>query len=266
MKERRSYLWVLLIVLSLVVFACGSADKTTSEATSKPDMPTGGGGGGGAAGEVTSYHIHSVKYEGGNSGPVNDEFTADVVLEPLSIHYVFGDGQKTTMEVIIVGGSMWTQVLGMAWVETQLTDIEEQLAQVTEPSASPLNMQEATPLEDNLTWLLGQPHLNIAKGSMTLSGDETINGIHCKKYVVNSVYSYTATMPAPLNATSTITFRDQGEIWVADKSGWPTFVVRSRLTEVTTTEVSGNSNSEILFMEQDVTDINSSDIKIEPPK
>jgi hypothetical protein len=71
----------------------------------------------------------------------------------------------------------------------------------------------------------------------------------------------------PLTAKATITESTQGEIWVADQGGWSPFVVRAQLLQTTTTQVEGGpSGTETVYIEEDVTGINSSGIVIEPPE
>ena len=213
---------------------------------------------------ATSYRIRTIEHEGDSGGPVKSEWLQDVIVQPLAMHYVMTQNGREAMEMIVVGQSLWTKMMGGSWRETQLTDLGTSLAGIDQSGA--VNVQEDVPLEDDLGWLMGQRRLYIAEGSMTPAGEEEVNGVPCKKYTVDSTYSYTTTLPAPLNATGKVTLLDTGEIWVADKSGWTPFVVRAQLTEVSTTEAGSASNTTTIFIEQDVTDVNSPDITIQPPQ
>lgn len=216
-------------------------------------------------GAVRSYRIHSVELEGASDGPVRSEWAQDVILQPLAIHYEFTQkGQG--MEIIIVGDSLWTRMTGGEWRETKQADMGQALAGVDQFAGGGVEVEEGVPLENDLSLLTGQRQLHIAEGSMTPAGEETVNGVACKKYTVDSTYFYTTTLPAPLNATAKVTLQDSGEIWVANQSGWTPFVVRAQLTEVSTTETPGGSNSVTIYIEQDVADINSPDITIQPPQ
>jgi len=52
---------------------------------------------------------------------------------------------------------------------------------------------------------------------------------------------------------------------VADQDGWSHFVVRERVTQISTTEASGNTSVATVYIEQEVTDINQP-ITIEAPQ
>ena len=68
-------------------------------------------------------------------------------------------------------------------------------------------------------------------------------------------------------SSATLTEGTKGVIWVADEGGLSPFVVRAQVLQTTTTQVeAGGSSTETLHIEENVTDVNSSDIVIEPPQ
>lgn len=209
---------------------------------------------------VTSYRMHGIEREGDRNGPIHEEWTQELILQPPAIHYVMAEDGQETVEVILVGDSLWTKIMGSDWVELKQTDFSQALEGLAQsPEMQP---QGDRPLEDTLVWLTGQRQLYIAKGSMTPAGQEEANGIPCKKYTVDSNYSYSATLPV----AHKVTLHYTGEIWVANKSGWPTFLVSARLLEESTTDMQGQSMPETVFLEQDVTAVNPPDILIKPPQ
>jgi hypothetical protein len=245
--------------------------KAGEEATPSPppEEPTAQAGSSSAAAPgatMKSYRIHTTWQEGSAEGTLKSQWDTEYVAEPLAYHHkAEGDAQ---MEVIAIGQTLWTRFADMPWRETQLA--EEDLAGLAESMSqaqSPVKVEEQTPLEDDIQWLMGQPSLKIAEGSLTPAGQETVNGVACTRYAVDSTYSYNVEYQAPLKGNATVTDLIQGDIWVADQGGWPPFVVRSQVLQTSTTQVEGGASStDIEYIEGNVTDINSSDIVIEPPQ
>ncbi len=212
---------------------------------------------------LASYRVHMIEHEGDSQGAVKDEWKAEVVLSPLAVHYVASSEGQQTMEIIVVGDSVWTKIADMPWRQTKQADMSEWLTKTESTNA--VDVQEDVPLEDSIVWLMGQSGLHIAKGSLTPAGEEDVNGVKCIKYTVDSTYSYTATFTVPIKASGHVTYQDQGEIWIADQAPSPSFVVRAQLTEVATTQVGTNSKTETTYIEEEVTDINTP-ITIQPPE
>ena len=46
---------------------------------------------------------------------------------------------------------------------------------------------------------MGQSELKIAEGSLTSTGQETVNGVACKRYAVDSTYIYSVKYQVPLD-------------------------------------------------------------------
>jgi hypothetical protein len=288
---------VVLLILSLTVFACGgpgggdgqgeaapssavestqptsttsSADGGQTTTSQSPDEQTtaqaGSATGTTSLADLSSYRIHTTWREGSETGAVKDEWTTEYVADPLAVHHKTGGDMD--MEMIFVGTTLWTRFMDQPWNQTDLPEGETaDLESMFSQEQSPVSVEEQTPAENDIQWLMGQPAITIAEGSLTPAGEDAVNGVACKRYTVDSSYSYTVTYQAPLKGSATITEATQGEAWVADQEGWPPFVVRAQLSQTTTTQVEGGSSStETVYVEEDVTDINGSDIVIEPPR
>ncbi|MGD9101233.1 MAG: hypothetical protein PVF45_12205 [Anaerolineae bacterium] len=138
------------------------------------------------------------------------------------------------MEMISIGDDVWMK-MGDAWMHAG------QDAPATNTSVD-----------------LGSMLQDIQSG-MTLLGEETVNGVHCKHYSVDA--DLTIDMPDATGATSEVTAHVKGEMWLADQSGLPAVVIRSK-SETTMALFAGNSMT--MYEERDVYDINAP-ISIEPP-
>ncbi len=289
---------VILLIISLTAFACGGPgdgdgqDETTQSSAVGSTEPSGSGSSavtGGqtttsqssgeqttvpagstttaatSGGDLTSYRIHTTWRDGSREGSIKDEWTTEFVADPLAVHHkAAGD---MDMEMIFVGKTMWTRFMDLPWQKAELPEGETaDWASMLSEAESLVDVEEQTPVEDGIQWLMGQPEVKIVEGSLTLAGEETVNGVTCKRYTVDSTYTYNVEYQA-LSAKATITEGTQGEIWVADQEGWSPFVVRAQLLQTTTTQLEGGpSVAETVYIEEDVTDINSSDIVVEPPQ
>ena len=190
------------------------------------------------AGDLGSYRIHTVWRDGSDQGPIKDEWTTEFVADPLAVHHKAGGDMD--MEIIFVGKTLWTRIMDSALEPDGLAGRRDgRLGEHAVSGASPVNVEEQTPLENDIQWLMGQPAVKIAEGSLTPAGQESVNGVACKRYTVDSTYAYTVKYQAPISASATITEGTQGEIWVADQGGWSPFVVRAQLLQTTTTQMRG---------------------------
>lgn len=239
------------------------------EATAEPtvEQPTGQVSPTAAASAtLDSYRIHTTRRGGGRDGAVKSEWDTEYVAQPFAVHQK-GEGE-VDMEVVFIGSTLWTRVMDQPWRKVELTEEEAAgWSSLLSPGESPVSVEEQAPLEDSIQWLQGQPQLKIAQDSLTLVGPETVNDIPCRHYTVDSTYPYTVKYQAPLSGSAKVTVVLQGDLWVADQDGWPPFVVRAELLETTTTQVSGGPSSTASeYVEQNVTDVNSPDIVVEPPE
>jgi len=234
-------------------------EQTTAQAGSTTTAET-------SAGNLSSYRIHTAWRDGSDQGPIKDEWTTEYVADPLAVHHKAGGDME--MEMIFVGTTLWTRFMDQPWNQADLPEGQTtDWASMISLGKSPVNVEKQTPTENDIQWLMGQPEIRIAEGSLTAAGQETVNGVDCKRYTVDSTFAYSVTLQQPARASATITEVTQGELWVAGQGGWPHFVVRAQLMQATTTEIAGGASStETVYIEEDVTDIDSSDIVIEPPQ
>ncbi len=240
-----------------------TAGPATTAGTSSTAGPSTTGA---AAGDVSSYRIHTVWRDGSDQGPIKDEWNTEFVADPLAVHHTATGDMR--MEIIFSGKSLWTKIMDQPWRQTDVAEGDTAgWASLLSQEQSPVNVEEQTPLAKDIQWLMGQPSVKIAEGGLTPAGQDTVNGVTCKRYNVDSTYAYTVKYQAPLTGSATITEGTKGDIWVADQGGWSPFVVRAQLLQTTTTQVAGGgSSAETVYLEQNVADLNASDIVIEPPQ
>ena len=193
----------------------GATTAARATATKAPTAEAGATSPAGLASGPKSYRIHTVTRQDDPQGAVKDDGLVEAVMDPLAFH-TKSTGEML-FEVVILGHTFWTRFDDMPWRKTDLTDedLAAQLQQFSQ-TESPVNIKEQTPLEDEIGWLLGQPSLQIAKGSLSRSGEEKVNGVACKHYTVDSTYTYTVEMTVPIKATATVTIQFRAS------SGWPT--------------------------------------------
>ena len=97
------------------------------------------------------------------------------------------------------------------------------------------------------------------KAAMLLDGEETVNGVHCKRYAVDTDLDYTLDIPGggEMHTTGHAT----GQIWIADQSGIPPIIVRAWMDEAVV--IDGEASHP--YWEHNITDINGP-ITIERPE
>ena len=295
MKMVRSFLVIISLVCSASLAACTQTNQTPMFTATKanggnsagiapsevptltPAKPTSEAGVTPTAVEPTatepviindtglnSYTVHFIKYEKVKGGKIDSEKTNTVILEPFAAHYsMMQKGQN--IEMIMIGQQLWIKMMDQPWTESQVMDGSNPSTKYDSAPMQDARSEVGVPLEDSLVWLTGQPRLNIAKGSLTRSGEESINGVACIKYTIDSTVPVSVTMTTPFTTTAVTTYHDQGTIWVANQDGMPAFIVRAELSEKASMFFEGNLTQQTFFIEQYVIDINSTDIKIEPP-
>lgn len=232
------------------------AEESTAEPKSTPIASTDG--------SLSSYRIHAETHTDNSDGALEEAWDVEVVTDPFA-YYTKVSGELA-MEGILIGATYWMRMDEGEWRKIEFTEEELKDWDPTQLKTS-MELDEKTPKDTSITWLMGQPEINLAKGSLTEAGSETIDGVVCKHYTVDSMYIFKVTYTEPINASAEITEMQQGDIWVADQAGMPAFLMRSRLLETSTTVVEeGESSTTVLWKMQDVTDVNSPDIVVVAPE
>lgn len=209
--------------------------------------------------KLNSYRAKMTERANNSSGAITTEWSIEYVASPLASHTLYK--QKEALESIVLGDKIWTRFGSQPWQQSTLSGDQSSLQPPS--STSGVNIQTQVPLEDSIEFLQGVPSFNIAKGSLTAAGDDTLNGVRCKRYKVNSTYPYSVTL---MNMTSQNTEKFEGELCLADVKGWPHFIVMAKMQKSTTTALQGSQGvTQTNYVEVQVTDCNQP-IKIEAPK
>jgi regulation of enolase protein 1 (concanavalin A-like superfamily) len=151
---------------------------------------------------------------------------------------------KITEVSITIGDKrwIWMGVLG-GWIE--------QPPQTT-PSAS-LPSDLASQLQQ------AQQDVEHSKARFDKKGTETVNNVRCIRYTFE--YNLTTEMPyLPTGGTRKIEMHSTGETWIADQSGLPAVMIRSKGKS----EVTFEGKKTVTETEQNLTDIGAA-ITINPP-
>ncbi len=154
-----------------------------------------------------------------------------------------GDETTPVMESIVIGDRAWINIGGV-WMEVQddSGDLGDSIAQ-------------------DWSEVLAQT------GGWKLVGEETVNGIRCKRYVIAEENPLTVTDPETGEQVQV-----QGEIWVADDPSMLPVIVRERLRIMGgTVEMPPAAATEppaeqqgVLYFEYDLLEVNQP-VTIEPP-
>jgi hypothetical protein len=177
--------------------------------------------------------------------------TMEWVREPPASRTVMSDSDgNVMMEMITIGDITWMK-MGDTWMQMPPEQAEPEQEFDAEDILADLDMET----------------------DMTLVGEETVNGVHCKHYTVDTEFSIP--LPRPEGAdelpglAERITGHVQGEVWVADQRGLPPVTIRGRTqTEMTFLTPTGEPTGEgtmVIYEERDLYDINEP-ITIEPPE
>jgi len=176
------------------------AGKPSATPAGKPTTPTTGPASQFAKPDLLdSYRARmkmgTQKKNGSKSGEMN--WTMEWVKEPTSRHIVMGGD----MQVITIKDTTWVKV-GGKWMQ--------QTAAQRNTSQTPDS-------------LLPQEDITVKQ-----VGEETVNGVHCKRYTISGKVNFTipAMQGQPERKTSVPV---QGEVWVADQSGLPEVPIRQRM-------------------------------------
>ena len=279
----------LLIILSLGLFGCGLlpklaglADRDAPAATPVPqsaaqEQPTAtpqtaGDAGGGAGdekpvgevgdyGELKSYRLYAKKTDQEN-GQVSETTTA-CVLDPFALHTI-SQGGDGSMEMIAVDNTVWMRFSDQEWYKTEFTpeeiaDLEKELDLDQELDDLP----DIPPWPQDILYLPGQVPVSLVEGGLTPDGKETINGVSCARYKVETNYRYEMDMPMLGQIDTTV--QATGTIWVADQRGLPRIIMQADVYETETTVSPAGETTSTVRIEHQVTEINEP-IAIEPPE
>ena len=165
---------------------------------------------------------------------------AEATRDPVAQRLVIMSGEDET-ELIQIEDQVWMR-FGDEWIQTsssEAEDLEDQFSNFL--------------TEDWITDLEGEPD------STEFLGVETVNGLKTRHYrtVVNKALAQLLQM----NTEGATLESGTAEVWVADESPLPKFVVRS----VVTLEAKSDEGTETVSWTQDVYDVNE-DFVIEPPE
>jgi hypothetical protein len=214
---------------------------------------------------LNSYREYTVMRDGGPDGTALSELTAEWNAATSASRYTVGQGGLVAMEEITIGNTRWTRMGSSPWMEETLTP-EEQAAWESKMSLAQL-WGDASIVEEDLEAVLpedielvpAQIYPLDIKAAMMFDGEETVNGVHCKRYTVDTDLDYTQELTGGTETHTT--GHATGVIWVASQSGIPPIIVRSWMDE----ELIIDGEESHPYWEHDITNINAP-ITIEPPE
>lgn len=138
-------------------------------------------------------------------------------------------------EEITIGDTRWTRLKEGPWQEKVLT-VEEQaeweqkwsFAQFWgDPDLVQEELEAALP--DDVDLVPAQIFPVAIKAAMVFDGEEAVNGVHCRRYTVDTDLDYTQDLPG--GGETHTTGHATGTIWVADQEGIPPVIVRALMNE-----------------------------------
>jgi len=239
-----------------------SSAEITSASTPEPSSA------GAQAGEwplLESYRETSIMRDGGADGLVQSELTAEWNAATSASRYVVGSGGQVMLEQVTIANEQWTRMGDMPWQQTTVTP-EEQTAWESKMSLAQLwgdadAVQEEldAALPEGIALVPAQIFPVPIKAAMVFDGEETVNGVHCKRYAVDTDLDYTHDKlgGGEMHTTGHAT----GQIWIADQSGIPPIIVRAWMDEALV--IDGEASHP--YWEHNITDVNVP-ITIERPE
>jgi hypothetical protein len=208
---------------------------------------------------LDSYRMRTTTRLLEGEGLLGEEFNTEQawVREPPASHTVmYGSSGDIATEVITIGDSTWVKV-GDTWIKSE----GGQGAGGVSSSAAQESLKAT--LEDILQDM---------ENAMKPAGEDTVNGVHCQRYTVDTEFSISPPIPedVPEEARqlmpTEMAGHVKGEICVADQRGVPPVIVGSQTTQEITFKYASRDDETMVYEEKrDLYDINTP-ITIEPPK
>jgi len=238
-----------------------SSDESPDVSGEEGEAGEGDEGSGGSTAEgwppLQSYRIRTVMTLPEEDVPED----AEGPVEQVSIFEWSGAEPASRMvvaclEEVTVGDTRWTKMRDNPWSEETLTAEEQAAWEQQWGFAQFWGMDEdlAAALPDGVAMVPGQIFPTAVKAAMVPDGEETVNGVRCRRYTVDADLDYT-------NELGHTTGHAQGTIWVADQEGIPPVVVRALMDE----DLAIDGEPRHPSWEHNITDINQP-VSIETPE
>lgn len=251
--------------------ASDAPPATSAEASPEPTpaaKPSDSAGQGGAGwSPLQSYRSLTRYWEGGADGTPVYEFATAWNAGESAGSYLIISGGEPLQEEITVGSARWTRFQGGSWQETTLTAEEQAAWEKKWSLAQHWGSEEI--IEDELEGALPEGVELVPaqifpvqiKAVLVLDGEEAVNGVHCKRYTVDTDLDYVQP-----GGVTRYTGHAKGTVWIASQAGIPPVIVRAVMDEeLTATDAEGNATTSYPYIEHDITDINQS-VVVEPPE
>lgn len=213
---------------------------------------------------LTSYRLQATITDQ-ETGQIT-EMNTEGVVEPIALHTI-SSGPDGRTEMIVVDNAMWLYMPPAGWYKTDFTEAEmsltpaELMAEMED--MEDMEMPDIPPPPAEIQFLPGQMPLPLMEGGLTLAGTEHINGVECRKYAVETLYSYEMEMPMMGQMATSITAT--GFIWVADTNDLPPIIMQADIEETDATSIDGQETITQRHIVQQVTAFNTP-ITIVPPE
>jgi hypothetical protein len=189
-------------------------------------------------------------------GPLEQQFLFEWDAATKSSRTVVGP-----IEEITIGSTRWTRMGDNPWMEQTLSPEEqaawEEKMAFAQHWGDPDLLEEdlEASLPDDVELVPAQIFPVPIKAAMVFDGEETVNGVLCKRYTVDTDLDYTR------ETGSHTTGHAKGSMWVAAQAGTPPVVVRAVMEEDLVVDSDPSHHS----WEYDLTDVNQP-VTIEPPE
>jgi regulation of enolase protein 1 (concanavalin A-like superfamily) len=272
MRHTGTYILLLLVVVALLISiplaagGCGNSDnvtKTTKPISSTTPILTTGGQTPTATPTVVkpggmpdiadmkslpSYRL-SIMNKGiqGIAAGTTTYLKYEWVKATKAEHAWMEDATGKVTEVYIKIGDtywMWMGLAGMGWIEQP-------------PQASPTPSTTPSDIADQLEQAMKD--VANSKARFDKKGTETVNNVKCTHYEFE--YNLTTELPNLSGGKSKAVEHSTGEMWIADQSGLPAVIIKSK----STSEITMDNEKTVMETELNLTDIGAA-ITINPPE